>query len=324
MPSKLPSNRRTPSNLRNKPPFRKTTLRRTGMGTRKTMRNKTHNEVLLWTAGNDPDDLEELTEDGKIPMDYKVMISILLNYHYGNCNTLLDNEVINPYKDVFTLNDLFKNQIKHIQWLYKTLPLYPSASNYTNNEFNIYRGFYSDRYKLLLDNIPEIGNTYITPTFLSTSLLKNTAKRFTEFDNGAIWKINIPKNKLGVFKYTNLSEKDIDINNKLNTDEAELLLNMGTKLRLDSIEEVKKDTVIIPQFIPQFIPQNMDNSIERDITNYTQYNFTFIGYDEKIDTDDILTKVKKCLDPTTVFGKKKRTVKSRKNKSKNKTQKKRN
>ena len=321
MPSKLSSKRKTPSNLRNKPPFRKTKLRRNGMGTRKTMRNKTHQEVLLWTAGNDPDDLEALTEDGKIPMDYKVMISILLNYHYGNCNTLLDNEVINPYKESFVLKNLFVNQIKHIQWLYKTLPLYPLASNYTDNEFNIYRGFYSDRYKLLLDNIPKkIGDEYITPTFLSTSLLKNTAKRFTEFDNGAIWKINIPKNKLGVFKYTNLSEKDIDINNKLNTDEAELLLNMGTKLRLDSIEEVEKDTVIIPQ--------SMDNSIEHDITNYTQYNFTFIGYDEKIDTNDILTEVKKCLLPTTVFGKRKRSMKSRKNRNNNinkkKTQKKRN
>jgi hypothetical protein len=307
MPSKKPDSKN----------FRTIKRRKSGMSTRKTVRTKKHNKVLLWTAGNDPDDLEAITEDGKIPMDYKVMISILLNYFYGKCDTLLDNEVINPYKEYFTLNDLFINQIKHIQWLYKTLNLYPSASDYTDKELNIYRGFDSERYELLLENMPEIGDRYVTPTFLSTSLLKNTAKRFTKVDNGTIWKINIPKEKLGLFKYTNLSEKDIDVDNKSNTDEAEILLNMGTILRLDSIDEREKDKVLIPQ--------NMDNPIELDMNNYKQYNFTFIGYDERINTNDILTEVTKCLEPRTkVYGKKKQTMIYRKNKNKRKSQKKRN
>ena len=277
-----------------------------------------HKKASEWVVGSEPDDLEAISrEDGSLPMEYRLMVAMLLEAKYGNCERFKNIEFVTEFteyfknSDEYSIIDLFKNQSQNIKDLYETLNRYPTADyvDGVNYEIHLYRGFDGSRYELLLENMPkEVGKTYTTPTFLSTSVLKNTGLRFA-YDNGIVWKIVIPKRNLGKFNYTNLSDKDVDIRDESNTNEAEILLNMGAKLKLKDIKEIENEKYIIPQF--------MGTSMTRYKT-YTLYTFEFMGYEQTKKIQPIIQntrdKIMSCFeeinpDQRTISGKKRKTKK---------------
>jgi len=139
-----------------------------------------------------------------------------------------DHDIILPY---------FRQQVNNIERLYDTLkewPFFAGGLPGITEKFVIFRGFDMSRYNLLfeqndLKNMKR-GDVITTPTFLSTSVVRDSALRFAG-DEGYFWEITVPVDKLQEFKYVYFGD-DTDLSTLgPRTKEGEMLLNIGTQLK---------------------------------------------------------------------------------------------
>uniref|UniRef100_A0A6C0CGY7 Uncharacterized protein n=1 Tax=viral metagenome TaxID=1070528 RepID=A0A6C0CGY7_9ZZZZ len=144
-----------------------------------------------------------------------------------------------------------------------------------NKDLHLYRGFngYSGNFFKAIKQIDE--KTIIIPTFLSTSIFMEIAKKFVnkktdiDINHRIIWKIIVPNELLNIFNYVYLGT-DIDLkihNNQIK--ENEFLLNIGAILEFKEIEYKYNDTYYNP------------TTKVNDIISYTIYTYVFKGWSKE-------------------------------------------
>jgi hypothetical protein len=232
-------------------------------------------------------------EDAKT-INYKVIVSIILNClsktPFSEDDILSEFIEQASYEDDY-IGDLspIEQQIKNIDYLYNVMNKWITARKIgLSSPITIYRGFNYTRYEKLfklpltssgstLENINE-GEIITIPTFLSTSVVRNSALRFAS-RNSFFWEIFIPEDKLSVFKYVYLGDEvDLD-SDKLK--ESEILLNIGTQLKYIN-SEVTENTVITPL---------LNGKTKLDTINCVIQRFEFVGYSDKVN----LSYLDECL-----------------------------
>lgn len=118
-------------------------------------------------------------------------------------------DIQNEY-DMFIENfepDLFIHYLKliykNIHYLNHYLLQLPKLNMYTNQDFILWRGISNQ------NHLPtQIGETYIHPSFMSTTLYPEIAYKFTNCD--ILFKIIIPKHKLNIFPFSYINHFDIE------------------------------------------------------------------------------------------------------------------
>lgn len=232
--------------------------------------------IMTWTADDDFDDtyenlMDELDKNGQlnienIRLNYKFINEILLEFNYNIPNITsiyekytdteksyiqglikyikennetpqnihLIKQVFITYADliIYTYNNYFTTFISLENYFQQSIQFY------NVKQLTLYRGFNYDRYKLLLDATEKIniGETFNTGCFLSTSIYKHTAIKFIPPNNEIkiIWKINIKPDKYQKFYYSYLSNSCYDYIDfdDISGKEVEFLLNINAKLQL--------------------------------------------------------------------------------------------
>jgi hypothetical protein len=251
-------------------------------------------------------DFDDYVEDYFGNLHYKIIneLLVLLNnskYHeiieiIAKKQTITDNLVIREFLAICKDNskNLSECLIIHfqniVQLYYKiiSIPSYTNIINFLepykiqdvnesiqNKDLHLYRGFngYSGNFFKAIKQIDE--KTIIIPTFLSTSIFMEIAKKFvnkkTNIDIGhkIIWKIIVPNELLNIFNYVYLGT-DIDLTRSDNQiKENEFLLNIGAILKFIKIEYKENDTYYNP--ITKVI----------DIISYTIYTYVFKGWSKE-------------------------------------------
>ena len=251
-------------------------------------------------------DFDDYVEDYFGNLHYKIIneLLVLLNnskYHeiieiIAKKQTITDNLVIREFLAICKDNskNLSECLIIHfqniVQLYYKiiSIPSYTNIINFLepykiqdvnesiqNKDLHLYRGFngYSGNFFKAIKKIDE--KTIIIPTFLSTSIFMEIAKKFvnkkTNIDIGhkIIWKIIVPNELLNIFNYVYLGT-DIDLTRSDNQiKENEFLLNIGAILKFIKIEYKENDTYYNP--ITKVI----------DIISYTIYTYVFEGWSKE-------------------------------------------
>lgn len=200
--------------------------------------------VREWKYDTDFDDLFDMAkelDDGTltINIEYRTISNILLCL-YGNIS-VKQNSVIQDYiqeaiEQDIEPEDAMNSQLNNIVYLYNELNNFNVAGS-SDLPIALYRGFRTGTALPLFDRLRqegrmEIGSALTIPMFMSTSMIEETSLRFTG-DEYILWKIIVPRDKMSIFKYTNISDQDYDIlgNFDLFNSEAEILLNIGTSLK---------------------------------------------------------------------------------------------
>ena len=315
------------------------------MNTRFPEVKRENKDVYNWTKDDDFDDFFQDYGIYKKPshktrlsarknadtINYRIIVSIILSCL--NKTPLREDDTLIDFLEEAENDSNYKGdlspldqQISNIDYLYNLLKKEESAHKHgITSPLIIYRGFTENRYNKLF-NIPLTKNgknlmnikkdDIITiPTFLSTSILSNSALRFVTPDY-YFWEIVIPTDKLHIFKYVYLGDyvNLDDLDNILT--ESEILLNIGTQLKFVS-EKKTINTIVVPTIT------GGTNILEKPCIVQT---FEFVGYDNEVD----LSYLDECLESNRHKRmkldegqlKKKKKKKKKKSKGKNKTKKK--
>lgn len=264
------------------------------------------NFIMTWAGDDDKYDtyinlketygLEDDSLYKEIRLNYRFINELLLNYNYNiRCiqditrMCMQDDETSKSYiqgliryaiqkdENKIFFKKIFKIYLKLINTLYneysrnfKTLETYYRENSHIEkpNNFVVYRGFNYTAYKLLVDKTLElnIGDTFNTGCFLSSSVSSGTALRFINKNDEnpkIMWVIVVPTHKFSNFYYAYITRsKQVEIIRDIRTKtnkEYEVLLNMNMKLILKNI-----------------IPDNYDS--DYNIT-YTKYVWEFVDYE---------------------------------------------
>ena len=232
-------------------------------------------------------------EDAKT-INYKVIVSIILNCLSNT--PFSEDDILSEFIEQSSYEDGYRGdlspieqQVKNIDYLYNVMNKWITARKIgLSSPITIYRGFDYNRYEKLfklpltssgntLENINE-GEIITIPTFLSTSVVRNSALRFAS-RNSFFWEIFIPEEMLSVFKYVYLGD-EVDLDSD-NLKESEILLNIGTQLKYIN-SEVTENTVIKPQ---------LNGKTKLDTINCVIQRFKFVGYSDKVN----LSYLDECL-----------------------------
>lgn len=267
--------------------------------------------ISHWKNDMDFDDLISMFDNYGHQINYRIIVEllILLHTYHKDCIQFINQKdhflIINQLQDQCTLQqkDCYKkaiiNQLDNILNLYYNIikvKTFHSIGYSENSYVMIYRGFNYIRYKPVINDIQTLnmGDVYVTNTFLSTSVLEKIAINFISNDenieNNVLWSIRVNTEHLKELQYSYLGGNISNIHNleqiiDTNNYESEILLNLGAKLRL-----IKKYYVNDMTYIYKTIKINGKN--------YTVYEFEFIGWDLHT-TKMILDKVsdlKDCLE----------------------------
>lgn len=222
--------------------------------------------AVEWMQDTDYDDIFVSAKDEKIELNYKIVTTILLTlfkYNLKFKEEIYKNIDIQEYMQEgvnvdFEEKESLKLQIDNIKELFEGLKRYPVSTKVPRlvktGDIIVYRGF-RKYYDLLFDKLEsmnklQVGEEVSLPTFMSVSLLENTGFRFAD---RFVWKIVIPKQNRGKFKYTNLYDRDFVLNEEvdLQHSEVEFLLNIGTVLKCTDIIYNYEKTFPIPTFETQ-------------------------------------------------------------------------
>ena len=216
-----------------------------------------------WMQDTDFDDLYDSAEDDKIDLSYQIVTAILLTlYKYGldfkgeiYKIPLVQDYVKEGIDSDFDEKLSLKLQIDNIKELFYTLIRFPNSTRVPrlikSGDIIVYRGFRKS-YDFLFDKLEsldklKVGREVTLPTFMSASLLEDTAMRFSD---RFMWKIIVPEEYRGRFKYTNLYESDFDLTQPadLQNSEIEFLMNIGTVLKCVEIKYNYEKTFAIPMY----------------------------------------------------------------------------
>lgn len=227
-----------------------------------------------WSNELDNDDFIDIWLNDKImPINYNLINRFLLSLNYTSYideyNKLI-NELYKIYNNIHNISYINFNKllmgdlIKTIINLYTSLYLMPDSIYYLNGETTIlYHGieFLEEPFVYYLNNI-QTGEIFKIPTFMSTSIIIDTAARFS-INYKKIIKINILKK----FKYIYFG-KDVNIQDNNSFVENEILLNVLSKIKFKKKFKNK---------IKYKEPTINENLIEN--TNvYTIYEFDFLEH----------------------------------------------
>ncbi len=181
----------------------------------------------------DPDDMASLyvdnlnTKEGNsLPLDYKtIVMTLLLNYYknleqFSGIWDVIDQqleEIISeileniPEDKEITSNMILKEIIQNAIKLYTIFFSLPNAKQLgILQDMKLYSGIRS--YKMIVKynlDILSLGDRWNLPTFISTTLSRDTALRFQNPADRAMIHFLVPESKLGEFKYAPLFKKDV-------------------------------------------------------------------------------------------------------------------
>ena len=204
-----------------------------------------------WTFDSDADDLaEEYLNYNKLPLNYKqVSIILLLNYYkhsneyrptwkriYRYLMKSLD-EIINSNDDMltqfnegkFSYADRLRDIINNAKDLYYEfvfdIPM--AKTEGVEDEITLYSGLSASKL-IIVENLEKLSSdqSYLLPTFIASSLSRDTALRFTDPNYKVMIHLKIPESKLNVFPYRPLFKKKVEFPLSLERtiEELELLL----------------------------------------------------------------------------------------------------
>jgi hypothetical protein len=226
-----------------------------------------------WCYDTDFDDL--LCQQNNIAIDYKSIGSVLMMVFFpeSGLRGVLDEFVEESKKRGIEPRDAINTVINNIKYTNRVLYEFSPVTFYNITEdIILFRGF---RYTKLAELYKE-GTCITTKTFNTTSMIEETALRFTD---SVMWKIIVPKERFGIFKYTNLSVIDYDINcYDLFNSEAQILLPLGTILRKVKTENIQQKRYRYPK---------IDHTVGIGYKDYELVTYIFEGYDKKFDISEI-------------------------------------
>jgi len=258
--------------------------------------------IFEWGFDSDADDflellLDKLKENPTLKEVYKLdyKASIYLFMVSLNPSNIIEPVFITELKDLVTkktavrsLINLYKQHLKIIK--NSTLLLIKSYNSHLislkeffeethqthSSSIILYRGFNHNRYKELLDDIEEQiktnPNEIIVKSVLSSSLSKEVALKFLgRYDRRVIWKINVPNNKFGEFKYSFVKRSGgtqsyhiTYATLKSANYEYELLLNFGLVLKFIKKEEIIDGVEMYEMCEFEFVKYNTDERLLKE------------------------------------------------------------
>lgn len=228
-----------------------------------------------WLFDTDFDDIFELKQGVELQIDYKSIGAVLMCIAY--VENFDENPVLREFLDEadkadFNRRDAINAVITNIKYIYRQLCGFSPASEYNfTKDIVLYRGF---RYTKVAEMYN--GNIISTKTFMTTSMIEETALRFTDT---VMWRIIVPRNKFPIFRYTNLSRLDYDIEcYDLFNSEAQILLNIGTILRKISSTN---------DYNARYRYPKIDNTVGIGYKTCKLVTYTFSGYND-INIDDVV------------------------------------
>lgn len=229
-----------------------------------------------WLYDTDFDDIFQLKQGTELQIDYKSIGAVLMCIAYVENfdeHPVLVDFLAEADKAEFDRRDAINAVIRNIKYIYHQLRRgFSPASEYNfSQDIVLYRGF---RYTKLAEM--HHGNIISTKMFITTSMIEETALRFTDT---LMWRIVIPRHKFSEFKYTNLSHLDYDIEDyDLFDSEALILLNIGTFLRkIGSTSEYKA----------RYRYPKIDSSVGVGYKTCQLDTYTFVGHGD-VDIDTIV------------------------------------
>lgn len=255
-----------------------------------------------YTHDTDPDDMASLYVDNlnrgisnSLPLDYKtIVMTLLLNYYKnleqfsGLWNTIDDQlkEIIIqileyiPEDKMITSNMILKQIIQNAIKLYTIFFSLPNAKQFVKEDMNLYSGIRS--YKMIIKynlDILSLGDTWNLPTFISTSLSRDTALRFQNADDRAMIHFLVPESKLHEFKYAPLFKKDIQYPQNLEDSirENEVLLPPYSEFIFRGSKEES-----LPFYTWRYNPQGTIEAVAQDPVQTKIYYLEFFSFGKKM------------------------------------------
>jgi len=250
-----------------------------------------------YTHDTDPDDMASLYVDNlNLPLDYKTIVMTLLLNYYKNLEEfsgiwyLIDKqleEIINqileniPENREITSNMILKEIIQNAIKLYTIFFSLPNAKKLGVVEnMNLYSGIRS--YKMIIKyNLDILPPNYIwsLPTFISTSLSRDTALRFQNPADRAMIQFIVPKSKLEEFKYAPLFKKDIQYPQNLEDSirENEVLLPPYSEF---IFRGSKEET--LPFYTWRYNPQGALEAVAQGPVQTKIYYLEFVSFGKKM------------------------------------------
>lgn len=226
--------------------------KRDGATTRRSLGIENITTLYKYINDTEPDDMASLyidnlkagqDKDNSLPVDYKTIVMTLLLNYYKNLKQFsgiwdeideqleeIINEILEniPKEYNITSNIILKNTIQNAIKLYTIFFSLPNVKQLgILQDIELYSGIRS--YKMIVKynlDILSYNDIFILPTFISTTLSRDTALRFQDPMDRAMIHFLVPESKLEEFKYAPLFKKDLQYpqNLKDSIRENEILL----------------------------------------------------------------------------------------------------
>ena len=276
---------------------------REGPTTRQSLGIESATTLVEYTHDTDPDDMASLYVDNlndgqsnSLPLDYKtIVMTLLLNYYKnleqfsGIWNTIDEQleEIISqileniPEDREITSNMILKEIIQNAIKLYTIFFSLPNAKQLgVAQDMNLYSGIRS--YKMVIKynlDILSLGDKWNLPTFISTSLSRDTAVRFQNAADRAMIHFLVPESKLDKFKYAPLFKKDIQYPQNLEDSirENEVLLPPYSEF---IFRGSKEET--LPFYAWTYNPQGGLEAVAQDPVQTKIYYLEFVSFGKKM------------------------------------------
>jgi len=276
---------------------------REGPTTRQSLGIEGTSTLGEYTHDTDPDDMASLYVDNlnagqsnSLPLDYKTIVMTLLLNYYKNLeqfNTIWNvideqlEEIISqileniPEGREITSDMILKEIIQNAIKLYTIFFSLPNAKQLgVVQDMNLYSGIRS--YKMIikynLDNLSP-NDKWSLPTFISTSLSRDTALRFQNAADRAMIHFLVPESKLDKFKYAPLFKKDIQYPQNLEDSirENEVLLPPYSEFifRGSKIET-------LPFYTWRYNPQGALEAVAQEPVQTKIYYLEFFSFGKKM------------------------------------------
>tara|TARA_B100000902_G_scaffold397077_1_gene459788 strand:+ start:786 stop:1943 length:1158 start_codon:yes stop_codon:yes gene_type:complete len=256
-----------------------------------------------YTHDTDPDDMASLYNDNlnnglsnSLPLNYKTIVMTLLLNYYNKFSEILKqwntinkqlNEIISQilenipeYRGIIS-NMILKEIIQNALKLYTIFFSLPNAKQLgVVQDINLYSEIRS--YKMIitynLDNL-SLNDKWNLPTFISTSLSRDTALSFQNAADRAMIHFVVPESKLHEFKYASLFEKDIHYPQNLedSISENEVLLPPYSEFIFRGLKEET-----LPFYTWTYNPQGALEAVAQDPVQTKIYHLEFFSFGKKM------------------------------------------
>ena len=239
-------------------------------------------DARQWCNNTNINNFINMWNEGEpMKLHYRLINLFLLVQHYPSNSGVKRalTRMINNMKDYAPdRKNIAENLVSHIadsvKRLYLMIKNVPPMINYISNPNSsvmLYHGSMLPNLKTL-----SVGDTYITPIFMSTSLIRDVAIRFartnpSSADTDVVLRILVPPNKLGEFQYMYFGK--LHNTTKCNhIEESEILMNLHSKLKMVKIHRPRK----VDYKVYGCIGKKINSKTAEKIVTY--FDFTFLGH----------------------------------------------